>query len=479
MKKLKNLALLVSALSFLSLFGCQNPSGPAVPDVPESKISAEIEVESNTIKFVKLPDAKSIPAGKTGYRVDFYTEDGDDYKWLAVYTINSTKNFDDINIDEIIWDKPLNNNVLKLTFNWGVKDENLPLHDDIIISDYQIAAGYEKPVTTINGTVVSITKPGEKILALYPKTHHYTVFIHNEADKWENWLGAKEFALTDNITFDLCDLVSGDPYSIINNQVNICLELKGADESCEKRLTDNNWVPFDGFKYLFYVSENVAGMNNGISLRINNIPEGANSRQIFMVFPSVGELVLHWTDNPVEINANSYFYPFVESNKEYEIKIVYYYNNSSDVQGTIKVTPKGGMGDIIPVNFSDVAAKAEGTDFIWITKPLIMGNNTKGKIRVSFFDGSEVEKGNYASWIGEVDINYSTLKSSSHKGFSLIKENIENNSEIPHFYFAEDPTTLEKLYVEYLYYPDDGSGDYEGLNDINVTFKREMLDLKK
>ena len=418
--------------------------------------AAEIKVEDNILKFIQTPGVKTIPEGITGYRVDFCTEgkDSEDYGWLNVCYVNSLTEFNDINIDNYIWNKTLNNKILKIRVLWGQTDENLPFCEDLVINNYQVASGYELPETSINGTIVTMTKPGEKILKAYPNTDHYTVFVHSEANKWEGWLAAKEFELTDEITFDLCDL-GIDPSRIIDGKVNLCLELKGATESCEARLTDYNFVPFDGgYKYHFTLSDNTIGMNEGISLKISSVPEEAKVRDVKIIIDDK-DYEIHWTENEVELASKTFTYPLVEANTEYEVQVNYYIKDENGKQSTkiatssFKTTPKGGTGSIIAVNAPDISGKIEGENFVWVQKPNIRGNHTKGFVDVMFFN---------ADWhyIGGYWALYSEVQKDSYKGFSLadVYWNDKGKEAIKNL------TTLNAIYK---YNANDGSGAYDGL----------------
>ena len=417
--------------------------------------AAEIKVEDNILKFIQIPGAKTIPEGITGYRVDFCTEgkDSEDYGWLNVCYVNSLTEFNDINIDNYIWNKTLNNKILKIRVLWGQTNENLPFCEDLVINNYQVASGYELPKTTIDGTVVTMTKPGEKILKAYPNTDHYTVFVHSEANKWEGWLAAKEFELTDEITFDLCDL-GIDPSRIIDGKVNLCLELKSATENCEARLTDNNFVPFDGYKYHFTLSDNTIGMTEGISLKISSVPEEAKVGDVKIIIDGK-DYEIYWTENEVELASRTFTYPLVEANTEYEVQVNYYIKDEKGKQSTkiatssFKTTPKGGTGSIIAVNAPDISGKIEGENFVWVQKPNIRGNHTKGYVGVMFFN---------ADWhyIGGYWDSYSEVIKNSYTGFALadVDWNDEGKEAIKNL------TTLNAIYK---YNADDGSGAYDGL----------------
>lgn len=422
-------------------------------EVADDYKKAEVKVENNTIKFTRGPGTKTVPEGITGYRVDFCTDgkDAEDYGWLNVASFDSLT-FDDIDIDSYIWNKELRNKKVKINILWGTDGGNL-ICDKIELSNYEVAPGYELPETSINGTVVTMTKPSAKILAAYPKTDHYTVFVHSEANKWENWLAAKWFALTDDITFDLCDL-GIDPAKIINGQVNLCLELKGANESCEARLTDNNFVPFDGYKYHFTLSDNTIGMNNGISLKISSVPAEAKIRDVGIIIDS-NYYEISWTDKESEVMSSTFTYPFVNANSEYEVEIHYYIKDENGKQSTkiatstFKTTPKGGTGSIIAVNAPDISGKIEGQNFVWVTKPTITGQNINGYVGVIFFSEEW-------DWLGDCWVSYQDLKADSYKGFDIANANWNSEKET-------ELKNITKLNVQYRYDANDNSGDYTGL----------------
>ncbi len=419
--------------------------------------AAEIKVENNILKFIQTPGEKTIPEGITGYRVDFCTEGADekDYGILACASFDSLT-FNDVNIDQYIWDKKLKNKKLKLHVLWGQDYEkggwNLICYT-IELSDYEVGPDYKLPETSIDGTVVTMTKPGEKILKAYPNTDHYTVFVHSEANKWEDWLAAKEFKLTEEITFDLCDL-GIDPSRIIDGRVNLCLELKGVDESCEARLTDDNFVSFDGYKYHFILSDNTIGMNEGISLNISSVPEEAKVRDVKIIIDD-RDYEIHWTENEVELASKTFTYPLVEANTEYEVQVNYYIKDEKGKQSTkiatnsFKTTPKGGTGSIIAVNAPDISGKIEGENFVWVQKPNIRGNHTKGYVGVMFFN---------ADWhyIGGYWALYSEVIKNSYTGFSL--EDVTWNDE-----GKEAIKNLTTLNAIYSYDANDRSGAYDGL----------------
>ena len=420
--------------------------------------AAEIKVENNILKFIQTPGEKTIPEGITGYRIDFCTEGADekDYSILACASFDSLT-FNDVNIDQYIWDKKLKNKKLKLHVLWGQDYEkggwNL-ICDTIELSNYSVASGYELPETSIDGTVVKMTKPGEKILKAYPNTDHYTVFVYSEANKWEGWLAAKEFELTDEITFDLCDL-GINPYDIINGRVNLCLELKSATENCEARLTDNNFVPFDGYKYHVTLSDNTIGMDSGLSLRISGVPAEAKIRDVGIIIDG-NWYEINWTDKDSEVSANTFTYPFVKPNTEYEVSVNYYIKDSEGFQSKriatsyFKTTPTGGSGSIIAVNAPSISGKIEGQIFSWITKPTIMGTHTKGTFNINFFNP---ETGHYIGGYGK---KYTELIDSSYTGFDLAE-----------VYWNDEGKALIKnmsaLNVIYQYDANDQSGDYSAL----------------
>lgn len=307
-----------------------------------------------------------------------------------------------------------------------------------------------------------MTKPGSKILALYPNTDHYTVFVHNEVDKYSDWIGYKDFALTDNITFDLCSL-GIDPEKIINNQVNLCLELKAANENMEARLTDDNWVPFNGYRYIVNLSENSTGMSAGISLTISDIPAEAAFRTIYITIDN-WDYQIHWTDKESEVKAKTFTYPLVVPNTEYEVKVDFFRKDSNGNQtdkiasNTIKTTPKGGSGSIIAVNAPDIEGRIEGHEFVWVTKPVLQGTHVNGKFNIMFFN-------DHYSYLGGIGIPYSELKNSAHTGFDFADAWWNDQGK-------EDLKTLSVLNLTYRYEADDESGDYDNLpNTIDQHFQ--------
>jgi len=438
-------------------------------EVADSWKKAEVKVENNVLKFVRNPGANTIPEGITSYRVDICTEPvGEDtYGWISRVFEIPVGSYNDICIDDYVWDKTLRNNKVKLYLLWGTDSGN-QMCNPVEISNYSICSGYELPVTTIEGTVVSMTKPGNKLLALYPETDHYTVFIHKEANKYENWLAYKEFALSEDITFDLYEM-NINPDSITNGKVNICLELKKSDENMLKRLTDNNWVDFDGYKYHFTLSDNVIGMNDGISFRISEVPEEAKIRDVGVRIDG-NWYEINWSETVTEVQSTTFTYPLVVPNTEYEVGVNYYIKDAGGFQSTkiatssFKTTPTGGSGSIIAVNAPSISGKIEGQNFIWVTKPTIVGTHTKGTLNINFFNPAN------GHFIGGYGKKYSELIDSSYTGFDLADAywNDEGKSLI---------INMSALNVIYQYDANDESGDYAGLPCTVNQKSQNFIDL--